>query len=295
MKFGAIDIGTNAIRLLISSVYEFGEQTIFKKVSLVRLPIRLGEDVFTHGIISEKKNNKLVKAMIAFKYILEIHEVDDYLACATSAMREAKNGNEVVKWINDNSKINLQIISGELEAEFVAYNQLDEYIEPNRNYLYIDVGGGSTELTLFVNGQKISSHSFKIGTVRLLNNMVEENEWEDMKNWIKVNVNSYNNLIAIGSGGNINTLMRIANAEDYKLTRKELKAFYKQLKEMNYTERIKNFLLKEDRADVIVPALKIFNKVMKWSNSNKIIAPQIGLVDGIVKKLYYDKIKGLNN
>jgi exopolyphosphatase/guanosine-5'-triphosphate,3'-diphosphate pyrophosphatase len=125
--------------------------------------------------------------------------------------------------------------------------------------------------------------------------MVEENEWEDMKNWIKVNVNSYNNLIAIGSGGNINTLMRIANAEDYKLTRKELKVFYKQLKEMNYTERIKNFLLKEDRADVIVPALKIFNKVMKWSNSNKIIAPQIGLVDGIVKKLYYDKIKGLNN
>jgi exopolyphosphatase/guanosine-5'-triphosphate,3'-diphosphate pyrophosphatase len=295
MKFGAIDIGTNAIRLLISSVYEFGEQTIFKKVSLVRLPIRLGEDVFTHGIISEKKINKLVKAMIAFKYILEIHEVDDYLACATSAMREAKNGNELVKWINDNSKINLQIISGELEAEFVAYNQLDEYIEPNRNYLYIDVGGGSTELTLFVNGQKISSHSFKIGTVRLLNNMVEENEWEDMKNWIKVNVNSYNNLIAIGSGGNINTLMRIANAEDYKLTRKELKVFYKQLKEMNYTERIKNFLLKEDRADVIVPALKIFNKVMKWSNSNKIIAPQIGLVDGIVKKLYYDKIKGLNN
>jgi exopolyphosphatase/guanosine-5'-triphosphate,3'-diphosphate pyrophosphatase len=295
MKFGAIDIGTNAIRLLISSVYEFGEQTIFKKVSLVRLPIRLGEDVFTHGIISEKKINKLVKAMIAFKYILEIHEVDDYLACATSAMREAKNGNELVKWINDNSKINLQIISGELEAEFVAYNQLDEYIEPNRNYLYIDVGGGSTELTLFVNGQKISSHSFKIGTVRLLNNMVEENEWEDMKNWIKVNVNSYNNLIAIGSGGNINTLMRIANAEDYKLTRKELKVFYKQLKEMNYTERIKNFLLKEDRADVIVPALKIFNKVMKWSNSNKITAPQIGLVDGIVKKLYYDKIKGLNN
>ncbi|HOJ37123.1 MAG TPA: hypothetical protein PLI27_08210 [Ignavibacteriales bacterium] len=292
MKFAAVDIGTNAIRLLISSVYEFENETIFKKVSLVRLPIRLGEDVFTMGKISDNKITKLVKAMHAFKNIIDIHEVVDYMACATSAMREAQNGKDVINWINDSTQIGLQIIDGNLEAELVSYNSINDFIEKDKNYLYIDVGGGSTELTLFSKGNKICAKSFRIGTVRILKNMVEEYEWDELKQWVRNNTFQFDNITAIGSGGNINTLMRIAQiaqAEtNYKLSHKELKYYYKQLKSMNYEERLRTYLLKEDRADVIVPALKIFNKIMKWGNINKIIAPQIGLVDGIIKKLYYD-------
>ncbi len=292
MKFAAVDIGTNAIRLLISSVYEFENETIFKKVSLVRLPIRLGEDVFTMGKISDNKITKLVKAMHAFKNIIDIHEVVDYMACATSAMREAQNGKDVINWINDSTQIGLQIIDGNLEAELVSYNSINDFIEKDKNYLYIDVGGGSTELTLFSKGNKICAKSFRIGTVRILKNMVEEYEWDELKQWVRNNSFQFDNITAIGSGGNINTLMRIAQiaqAEtNYKLSHKELKYYYKQFKSMNYEERLRTYLLKEDRADVIVPALKIFNKIMKWGNINKIIAPQIGLVDGIIKKLYYD-------
>lgn len=292
MKFAAVDIGTNAVRLLISSVYEFETETIFKKVSLVRLPIRLGEDVFTTGKISDEKINKLVKGMMAFKNIIDIHDVIDYMACATSAMREATNGKDVINWINDNTQISLQIIDGDLEAELVSYNSINDFIEKDKNYLYIDVGGGSTEVTLFVQGNKITAKSFRIGTVRILKEMVDEHEWDNLKVWIKTNTFGIKNLIAIGSGGNINTLMRIAQAEtNYKISHKELKYYYKQLKSMSYEERLRTYLLKEDRADVIVPAMKIFNKIMKWGNIDKIIAPQIGLVDGIIKKLYYDRIK----
>ena len=292
-KYGAIDIGSNAIRLLISNVIVSDEkEPKFKKSSLVRVPIRLGADAFTSGIISEQNVRRMIDAIEAFKLLMNVHGVKTYKACATSAMREAKNGSEIVEKIKIQTGVKIDIIGGKEEAAIISSTDLNQLIEGNHSYLYVDVGGGSTEITIFTQGKIITSKSFKIGTVRLLNNKKSTNKeiFSNVEKWIKKNTSDLKKVSLIGSGGNINKLFKMSGRTEGKpISYIYLNAQYQFLKQMSFDERVSELSLNPDRADVIIPATKIYLSAMKWSGARKIYVPKIGLSDGIIKSLFYNK------
>ena len=291
-RYAAIDIGSNAMRLLVSNIVEQeGKDTQFNKSSLVRVPIRLGQDVFTVGEISDENIERMIDAMKAYKLLMKVHRVEQYKACATSAMREADNSREIIEIIYREAGIEIEIIDGKKEAAIIASSDLKEYIATDKTYLYVDVGGGSTEFSLFSNGKIIASKSFKNGTVRMLNNMVNEVVWVEIEKWIKLNTAPFDDVTMIGSGGNINKLFKMTGKQqDKPLTYLGLNAQYAMLNKMTYDERISELALNPDRADVIIPATKIYLNAMKWSGARHLYVPKIGLSDGIVKAMYYGRI-----
>ncbi len=291
-KYAAIDIGSNAIRLLVSNVVEqTGKETQFSKSSLVRVPIRLGQDVFTVGEISEKNVARMIDAMKAYQLLMKVHGVEQYRACATSAMREAENKQEVVQTILYQSGIKIDIIDGKKEAEIIAATDLKKYIQLDRNYLYVDVGGGSTEFSIFSKGKIVASKSFRNGTVRQLNQMVSDAVWQEMERWIKQHTSDMEDICMIGSGGNINKLFKLSEKHQEKpLTYFYLNSKFQELNQLSYEERIAELGLNTDRADVIIPATKIYLHAMKWSGAKHIYVPKIGLSDGIIKAMYYERI-----
>jgi exopolyphosphatase / guanosine-5'-triphosphate,3'-diphosphate pyrophosphatase len=280
------------MRLLVSNIVEQeGKDTQFNKSSLVRVPIRLGQDVFTVGEISDENIERMIDAMKAYKLLMKIHKVEKYKACATSAMREADNNRDVVEIIQREADIQIDIIDGKKEAAIIASSDLKEYISTDKTYLYVDVGGGSTEFSLFSNGKIIASKSFKNGTVRMLNNMVNEIVWVEIEKWIKLNTALFEDITMIGSGGNINKLFKMTGKQqDKPLTYLTLNAQYAMLNKMTYDQRISELALNPDRADVIIPATKIYLNAMKWSGARHLYVPKIGLSDGIVKAMYYGRI-----
>jgi len=286
-KLAAIDIGSNAVRLLVTYVIKTKSKVKFKKASLVRVPVRLGADAFVKRKISTDNIDKLAETMQAFQHLMKVHNVSEYMAVATSAMREAKNGSEVIQKVKKLSGIDIRIIDGAKEAELIAATDLEELMEMNRNYLYVDVGGGSTEFSVFVNGTKQDSKSFKLGTVRLLNNMVNKDEWNKAEEWVKKHTGGMDKVYLIGSGGNINKIFKMSGkVPGAPLSRVYLDAQYKFLKSMTYPQRIKELDMNPDRADVIIPATKIYRKAMQWSGADKVFVPKIGLADGMIKYLY---------
>ncbi|MFY8186651.1 MAG: exopolyphosphatase [Flavobacterium sp.] len=291
-KYAAIDIGSNAMRLLITNIVEQnGKEPQFNKSSLVRVPIRLGQDSFTVGEISDENIDRMIDAMKAFKLLMKVHRVERYCACATSAMREAVNNNEILDLILEKADIKVEIIDGKKEASIIASSDLKQFMEPDKTYLYVDVGGGSTEFSFFNNGKIIASRSFKNGTVRLLNNMVNEVVWTEIEKWIKMHTESLRNVIVIGSGGNINKLFKMTGkAQDKPLSYLSLNHQFHNLNKLTYEERISDLGLNPDRADVIIPASRIYLQAMKWSGAKQIYVPKIGLSDGIVKAMYYGRI-----
>ena len=291
-KYAAIDIGSNAIRLLVSNIIEEeGKETQFSKSSLVRVPIRLGQDVFTKGEISEENILRMVDAMKAYKLLMSVHKVEKYMACATSAMREADNGKEVVEQISRESGIDIEIIDGKKEAAIIASTDLHFLLKTDNTYLYVDVGGGSTEFSLFSNSRIVASKSFRIGTVRFINNMVHESVWPEIEAWIREHTSGYDNISLIGSGGNINKIFKLSGKlQEKPLSYMYLNSQFAMMNSMSYEQRIYDLGLNADRADVIIPALKIYLNAMKWSGARNIYVPKIGLSDGIIKALYYGKI-----
>lgn len=287
LKFAAIDIGSNAIRLLVVDAQEYINGTRFKKISLVRVPIRLGMDVFVNKKISPYNEKRLIKALTGFKNLIDAYEVIDFRACATSAMREAKNGEYVVSDIKKKTGISLEVISGKEEAEMLFATKIADVLNPNKSYLYVDVGGGSTEVTLISKGKIQASHSFGIGTIRTLAGQVTEDDWEFLKSWVKANTFEYQPIGIIGSGGNINKLHKMLNKKEKEpIYPPELRELYRYIKGFTIEERIDVLKLNPHRADVIVPAAKIFLTVMKASNSRKIHVPRIGIADGLIHQLY---------
>ncbi len=294
-KYAAIDIGSNAIRLLIANVIiAEDKEPQFKKSSLVRVPIRLGAEVFVgQGMISEDSIQRLINALNAFQLLMKTHHVERFKACATSAMREARNGDEVVKRIFEKTGVDIAVIGGKEEAAIISSTDLNELIEGDNSYLYVDVGGGSTEFTLFSKGKIIRSKSFKMGTVRLLNNKKSVNKeiFADVEKWIKKYTKDLKRISLIGSGGNINKLFKMSGRTEGKpISYIYLSAQYQFLKRMSFEERISELSLNPDRADVIIPATKIYLSAMKWSNARKIYVPKIGLTDGIIKSLHFNKL-----
>jgi exopolyphosphatase/guanosine-5'-triphosphate,3'-diphosphate pyrophosphatase len=295
-KYAAIDIGSNAVRLLISSIIEQkNKPTKFKKTSLVRVPIRLGADVFMKGEISEENKQRMLDTMVAFKLLMKSHKIVKYKACATSAMREADNGKEMVKLISKKAKIDIDIINGEEEAAIIAATDLQSYIKEDKTYLYVDVGGGSTEFSVIHLGNTVASKSFRIGTVRLLNDIVKKEIWFELEEWIKASTKGYDSIDLIGSGGNINKIFKISGkALGKPLTYFYLTTYYNKLQTYSYEERITELELNQDRADVIIPATRIYLSAMKWSGAKDIYVPKIGLSDGIIKSIYYETVSSVN-
>tara|TARA_R100000353_G_scaffold176131_1_gene149794 strand:+ start:7755 stop:8654 length:900 start_codon:yes stop_codon:yes gene_type:complete len=291
-KYGAVDIGSNAIRLLIVTVIEQRDKDpIFKKTSLVRVPIRLGTEVFLHNKISESSANRMIDAMKAFTLLMKTHNVKRYKACATSAMREAANGHDVAKNIEQKTGLTVNIIDGKDEAEIIASTDLKTLIEKDKTFLYVDVGGGSTELTVFSNGENLISKSFKLGTVRLLKGLVNDTVWDEMEQWIKTETNKFKDISMIGSGGNINTIFKKSGRKIGKpLSYFYLSNYYQMMNSLSYEERITQLDMNPDRADVVIPATKIYLSAMKWSRAKNVYVPKIGLSDGIVKSLYNEKL-----
>ncbi|THD66667.1 exopolyphosphatase [Robertkochia marina] len=287
-KFAGIDIGSNAVRLLINNVIEFPDkETQFKKSDLIRVPVRLGQDVFTVAKISDQNIKRMVETMKAYFYLMRVHGVEKYMGCATSAMREASNGEEVAALIKEEAGIDIEIIDGKKEAAIIASTDLHQVIEKDKNYLYVDVGGGSTEFTIFSNGKIVASRSCKIGTVRLLNEMVDSSAWKSIEAWVREQTKDFKKIAIIGSGGNINKLFKMSGRKPgTPLSYIYLNAQYQFLQELSYDERISELGLNPDRADVIIPATRIYLNACKWSGAKKIHVPKIGLADGIVKLLY---------
>jgi exopolyphosphatase/guanosine-5'-triphosphate,3'-diphosphate pyrophosphatase len=260
---------------------------VFNKLNLVRIPLRLGFDVFETGAISPEKRVMMLETMKAFDHLMKVYGTDACIACATSAMRDASNSYEVIRDIQQQTGIDIKIISGELEASIIYENHFAESLSIEHNYLYIDVGGGSTELTLFTDGFVAFKQSFNIGTIRLLKGQVSEKTWEQMKEFIKNATRSPRKVISIGSGGNINKVFSLSKKKDGKpLSLDLLKDYMKELSMLNLKERMQTYKLREDRADVIVPALQIYTNVMKWADSEEMYVPKIGLADGLVQHLY---------
>ena len=288
MKIAAIDIGSNAARLLINEVTELKKgKPEFTKLNLLRIPLRLGMDVFTKGEIGEERKTMVLDSMRVFSDLMKIYKVEHYRACATSAMRDAKNGAEIIDLVQKNSGINIEIISGDEEASLVFENHIAEGLDKNFAYLYIDVGGGSTELNFFENGKMKYEKSFNIGTIRLLNGLVKDDQWKEMKEEIRKNINSNHPIVAIGSGGNINKIFSMSKTKDGKpMSTAFLKKHYKEMNDLSLPERMTKFNLREDRADVLVPALEIYNKVMTWSDIDKIFVPKISVADGLIHSIY---------
>lgn len=288
MKLAAIDIGSNAARLLISEVTKQQKQDpVFNKINLVRVPLRLGFDVFETGEISKAKVKMLMQTLKAYQHLLEAYEIKHVYACATSAMRDARNSKDIIRKVKLETGIEIKVISGQEEASFIYENHVAENLDSDHSYLYIDVGGGSTELTFFADGKLVSKESFNIGTIRLLKNQIKEKTWDDMKDYVKKNIKSALPSIAIGSGGNITKILSMSRLKEGKpLSLDLLKDYYKELSSVSLDERMRLFGLKEDRADVIVPALLIYVQIMKWASIDEIYVPKIGLVDGLIHHLY---------
>lgn len=288
MRFSAVDIGSNGVRMLFTEVFKNSEgEDVFRKISLIRLPIRLGEDAFIHGKIKKLRAEKLLKTLHSYKLLNEVYGVVDYKVCATSAMRDAANGKELREKIFEETGIEIEILKGKEEAEIIYENHVAEALNPKGCYLYVDVGGGSTEISLFKKGSRIITESFNIGTLRLKNKIVTDETWEEMRLWLNKYSEKHDPLLIIGTGGNINRLYKMAKLKDYA------PFYYKQLKELSVTlgkmsnrDRIEKLGLREDRADVIVPASKIFLKILKWSSTKEIMVPKLGLADGIIHELY---------
>ena len=288
MRIAAIDIGSNAARLLINEVTETKKgKPEFTKLNLLRIPLRLGMDVFTKGEIGPERKTMVLDSMRIFSDLMKIYKVEHYRACATSAMRDAKNGPEIIKEVQENSGIDIEIISGDEEASLVFENHIAEGLDKNFAYLYIDVGGGSTELNFFENGKKKYEKSFNIGTIRLLNGLVKDDQWKEMKEEIRKNINSNHPILAIGSGGNINKIFSMSKTKDGKpMSTAFLKKYYKEMNGLTVAERMTQFNLREDRADVLVPALEIYNNIMNWSDIDKIFVPKISVADGLIHHIY---------
>ncbi len=291
-KYAAIDIGSNAMRLLVVNIVEKkGKEPHFNKSELVRVPIRLGQDAFTVGEITPENIERMCDAMKAFRLLMKVHKVEAYKAFATSAMREAYNGKEVVELVKKKADIKIEIIDGKKEAAIIASTDLHHLLKTDKTYLFVDVGGGSTEFTLFSDGKIIASKSFKAGTVRLLNEMVNEVVWKEIEKWIKTYTAEYEEVSLIGSGGNINKLFKMSGkAQEKPLSYLYINSQYSFLNSLTYDERISELGMNPDRADVIIPAVRIYLSAMKWSGARHIFVPKIGLSDGIVKAMYYNKI-----
>ena len=286
-KFAAIDIGSNAIRILIANIIQTDHDVIFQKNSLIRSPVRLGEDSFTLGEISPKNLKRFVKTMKAFKLLMNIHGVTHYKAFATSALREANNSSYVIKTVKKKAGIKVEIIDGIKEAEIISNSKISEFINTQKTFLFVDVGGGSTEFTFINEGNHIVSKSFKIGTVRLINNLIDDRVWVGIEKWIKKNSMKYDKITLMGSGGNINKLFKLSNIKEGKpLSKIKLSQLFNQLEKLNYEHRILKFELNPDRADVIVPAARIYLKALEWSGGQKIYVPRFGLSDGMIKYIY---------
>lgn len=288
MRLAAIDIGTNACRLLIYEVVDQADgKPQFSKLNLVRVPLRLGFDVFETGRISAEKKNMVLHTMTAYAHLMRAYNVDHHIAVATSAMRDAKNKAEIIKAVSSETGIDIQVISGDFEASLIYESHIAENLNSLNNYLYVDVGGGSTELTFFSNGRLVYKHSFNIGTIRLLKHMVLDEDWEFMKREVRDNVKGIKNIIAIGTGGNINKIFSLSKRKDGKsLDINLLKDYYKEFSSCTVEQLMRNYKLRADRADVIVPALLIYLQIMKWADIEEIIVPKIGLADGLIQHLY---------
>ncbi len=288
MRLAAIDIGSNASRLLISEVVTGDNgDPIFNKLNLVRVPLRLGFDVFETGEISPHRIDMLMQTMKAYKHLINIYEVEHIKACATSAMRDARNAKEIIDKVKEITGIEIEVISGSAEASFIYENHIAENLDKEHSYLYIDVGGGSTELTFFSNNKLIFKDSFNIGTIRLLKQSVKDESWNEMKISIREKIKGHKEVIAIGSGGNINKVFSLSKRKEGKpLTLDLLKDYHKELNNVSLADRINIYKLREDRADVIVPALQIYINVMRWAGATEIYVPKIGLADGLVQHLY---------
>lgn len=290
VNYAAIDIGSNAVRLLIKSIdREAVQEKKIKKVMMLRVPLRLGFDVFSIGELSEKKADKLRRLMKAFRQLMKIYDVDDYRACATSAMRDARNGRTIIKKIEKDTGIRIEIIDGQKEARMIYNNHIECMEDRLGNYMYVDVGGGSTEINLLTNGELVWSVSYNIGTVRMLSNAVKEGTWQQMEEELMKVTEGVAAINIIGSGGNINKLFRLADKKDKKLQRlpvSSLQTVYDVLKPLTPEERVEAFSLKQDRADVIVPAAEIFLKIAEVVHAEYIYVPVIGLSDGIIDNLY---------
>jgi len=286
LRYAAIDIGSNAVRLLIADIIENNNSVSFKKNTLIRVPLRLGDDAFLDKYLSEKKINNLIKTMSAFRNLMDVYKVTDYLAFATSAMRESKNGAEIVERIKTETDIDIEIIQGHKEAIIISSSHIEELIDKSKNYLYIDVGGGSTELSLFAAGELCASRSFNIGTIRMLDNQDTEEAWNSMKEFIRENTRQFKIISGIGTGGNINKLYKLAEEPNKgPLSFAKLKSLYVYLNSFSLRDRINVLGLNQDRADVIIPACEIYMTVMKTAGIKNIYVPTFGLVDGTIQTL----------
>ena len=286
MRYAAIDIGSNAVRLLIADIIENNASVSFKKNTLVRVPLRLGDDAFLDHQLSERKKADLLKTMVAFRNLMDVYKVVDYQAYATSAMREAKNGEEIAARIKAEANIELEIVNGQKEASIIYSSHVEENIDKTKNYLYIDVGGGSTELSLFSAGELWASKSFNIGTIRMLDNQDTEESWKEMTDFLRENTRPFKLVSGIGTGGNINKLYRLSDEkEGSPLSFGKLKSLYQYLSSFSLKDRINVLGLNQDRADVIIPACEIYMTVMKAANIKNIYVPTVGLVDGIIQTL----------
>ncbi|MBK6379343.1 MAG: exopolyphosphatase [Chitinophagaceae bacterium] len=288
MKLAAIDIGSNAARLLITEVTVNEKNVpIFNKLNLIRVPLRLGFEVFETGLISKQKTGMLIQTMKAFKHLMNAYDVKHVKACATSAMRDAKNSDDIIRKVKLETDIAIEIISGDMEAGLVFENHIAETLDKDHSYMYIDVGGGSTELSFFSNGVLNFKESFNIGTIRLLQNQVNDKTWEQMKEVIKTVTKGQKEVVAIGSGGNINKIFSMSKRKDGKpLTLDLLKDYLRELGSVNLEDRIRLYNLRADRADVIVPALQIYTNAMRWAGATEMYVPKIGLVDGLVQHMW---------
>jgi exopolyphosphatase / guanosine-5'-triphosphate,3'-diphosphate pyrophosphatase len=292
-KFAAIDIGSNSVRLLISNVLLNGEGPIFKKSSLIRVPVRLGSNAFTNHKIPEVSVLHLEETMMAFRYLMKANDVIHYKGCATSAMREIPNGPQIIKRIKEKTGIGIEIISGNMEATLIFNSQNAAVGKLEKNCLFVDVGGGSTEITIFSKGKPVAAKSFSIGTIRILQNQVDKDVWKRMKDWLKDKAGDLKDFSMLGSGGNINRIAKLAELKPGKaLTFAKLNEIVDELKAHTYEERMKLYDLNPDRADVIIPAGEIFVTIMKWIDADKIFIPKIGLGDGIVRKAYIEYLNG---
>lgn len=292
MRYASIDIGSNAVRLLIADIIETGRPVTFQKNTLIRVPLRLGDDAFIEKKISLKKIEDLVKTMQAFRNLMDVFGVTAYRACATSAMREAVNGPEIVEQVKNKAAINLEIVEGQREANIIYASHFEEKLDKKNNYLYIDVGGGSTELSFFANGNLVASHSFNIGTIRILDNQDKDETWKEMERFILTNIKSYKNITGIGTGGNINKLFKLSGEkEGTALALFKLKSLHTHLNSYSLKDRIQVLGLNQDRADVIVPAALIFITVMSWAGIKNIYVPKVGMVDGIIQLLIDENFK----
>ncbi|WP_342645085.1 exopolyphosphatase [Mucilaginibacter sp. CSA2-8R] len=286
MRYAAVDTGSNAVRLLIADIIQNDGTVTYKKNTLVRVPLRLGDDAFLQQHISDRKADDLVKTMIAFKNLMDVYKVEDYMACATSAMREAKNGDAIIKRIKEEAKLDLEIIHGEREAGIIYASHTGTDLDENKTYLYIDVGGGSTELSLFADGELVASQSFNIGTIRILDNQDKDETWKEMQDFVRLHTKHHKVVYGVGTGGNINKLFKLSEEKDGEpMSYAKLKSLYSFLASYSLKDRINVLKLNQDRADVIIPACEIYTTVMKWANIKQIYVPTVGMADGIIQTL----------